>query len=449
MAGFCEVAAAVGLAFICGGNDAPAPNPVDQLGNSSGGVYDFRSAPPPMPKPVVVKPDVIPGQLTVSGPVDFRALTVGQSQQQEISLSNSGGENLSISVVELSAPPSFSMSANCSILAPQHVCKIPVSFAPTGAGSFKGKVLIGWNGQFTTVAVSGIAFAEPAPVVQKKQVKTPKPKRKKRKAGPTEGEIRASLILQARRRTGWVEVAAVDPQFGATLDGLGSNTAVAQDVISTLKLQDSEYPHKSKTSSLPVDNQRIVTTDRYITGILEVGINSQVSGDAGGQIVIQVSRDVFGYHESKPLIPKGSRIVCNYESLEVQGQSRLPVICKRVLRAEDRAELWDINAPAGDVMGRAGIPGEVDNRIWERYGSAAIISAIAAVSAAASTTAGTDSTLGAAGTQLSDNLGEITAKVLEQTVNLAPILTVSQGQRVVIMPRTDWILKEPEIVSAN
>ena len=66
----------------------------------------------------------------------------------------------------------------------------------------------------------------------------------------------------------------------------------------------ARYADPGVTGSLPVDNARILAADRYITGVLESSINTQVSGDGQGSVIIQTSRDIFGYHGRYILLPR-------------------------------------------------------------------------------------------------------------------------------------------------
>ena len=178
-------------------------------------------------------------------------------------------------------------------------------------------------------------------------------------------------------------------------------------------------------------------------------------------MVIQVTRDTFGYHGRNLLIPKGSRLVCAFKSLDKTGSSRAPLRCSRLLLGESRAEIFGAKANVTDQQGGLGVSGDVDNRIMERYGTAFILAGIsAAVRAAtagtgASTSSSTSTSSGSTassydsggalsqgGTELSQRLGEITASTLEQTINLNPILKVAQGTRVTIRPDTDWYITE-------
>jgi len=208
------------------------------------------------------------------------------------------------------------------------------------------------------------------------------------------------------------------------------------------------YESDGKTSGLPVDNSRIIASDRYIHGNLEKGFNSQLDSASGGELIIQTSRDVFGYHNRNLLLPKGSRIKCTYTSPKKQGVSRIGPVCYRVLRAGDRAEMRLLNASAGDVQGHPGITGEVDNRFFEKYGTAIILASISAATRVATAAAASNSENSPLGNiadkgseELSQKFSEISVSVTEQMVNLADIITASQGTRVVIMPSQDWYIQ--------
>lgn len=209
-----------------------------------------------------------------------------------------------------------------------------------------------------------------------------------------------------------------------------------------------QYESPGSTSTRPVDNERIFAEDRYISGIIENSINSQVGGDEEGSVIIQTSRDVYGYHRRKVLIPKGSRLVCSYAAPADMGSSRLVMNCERILLAGHRAEIRDLGAPVGDAQGRYGVAGEVDRRFWERYGTAFLLTGLSTAvrfAAATNSTDATDTTTAAAekaAEELSSRFGEITASVLEETLSLVPIITIPQGTRVQIRPATDWYIAE-------
>ena len=244
------------------------------------------------------------------------------------------------------------------------------------------------------------------------------------------------------------------PSFNqeASLGRLYGNSAIPSIV------QDGIYQQEFRESSLPKDNTRILTNDRYLTGILETGINSQLGATQGNSesgvssvgVIIQISRDTYGYHGRKKLVPKGSRLVCDYIAPDAEGISRIGIICNRLLLAGSRAEVYDLSAIGTDVQGRDGITGNVDNRFFEKYGTAFVLAGIsagvrlstAAISDGDEEDNATGEILDAGSEELSEKLGEITASVLEESVNLNPIVTIPQGTRVTIRPKLDIVMKK-------
>lgn len=296
----------------------------------------------------------------------------------------------------------------------------------------------------------------PAPTPPAPQVEPPA------RVDPMELAVRASYL--GRTAGGAVMPEVVMPASLSGSSDIGSGLSMPMVPGTSGGSGGTEYQEKSVTSTVPVDNSRIITTDRYISGILETGINTQLDGTTGGTVVIQVTRDVFGYHGRNLLVPKGSRLVCGVKSLDKVGSSRAPLRCSRVLLGESRAEIYGIKANVTDVQGSLGVSGEVDHRFFERYGTAFILAGIsAAVTAAANASGGTPTTsssatatgssstysgntsaLATGGQELSKRLGEITASTLEQTINLTPILKVAQGTRIQIRPDTDWYIAKGE-----
>ena len=298
----------------------------------------------------------------------------------------------------------------------------------------------------------------PAPAPAPKPVAAPAPKvETPKQPDPYELAARAAYASRSHSLPSWQSVAipASLPRTGsATSSGAKGSipkmTAGPLDLATAVKSEaESEYQEKYLTSSLPVDNSRKVTTDRYISVIVETGINTQLDGGSGGPVVLQVSRDVFGYHSRNILIPKGSRMVCGFKPLEKVGSSRAPLRCSRILLGGNRAEIFGMKANAADMQGGLGVSGEVDNRFWERYGTAFILAGISTAVRAASTSTTTNETLASqssalqtGGEELSQRFGDISATALEKTVNLNPILKIAQGTRVQIRPDTDWYIRK-------
>ena len=277
-------------------------------------------------------------------------------------------------------------------------------------------------------------------------------------------DIEAAAASVARAYQARRAVRLGDPSkvgdWRVSFDAAGSGTADIVAPLDQLALprdlsnlgardQAARFRAPGLQSGLPVDNARILAADRYIAGVLESSINTQLSGDGQGSVVIQTSRDIFGYHGRNILLPKGSRLVCDYQTPETIGETRIAISCGRVLTAGVRAEIYETAAAVGDAQGRAGITGDVDNRFWRRYGTAFLLSGVSAAvrgvtaSVESSSRDVADILLDESGKELAERFGEITASVLQETISLQPVVSIPQGTRVQIRPANDWYVAKP------
>ena len=192
-------------------------------------------------------------------------------------------------------------------------------------------------------------------------------------------------------------------------------------------------------STYPVDRSRILTADMRISAVLEDSVNSQVPG----RVMAVVDRDILSPNGKYVLLPAYTKIICKYESIDKVGKSRLPVMCKRAIRP-DGVSIMLTDATAADQMGRSGLVGEVDNRLWQKYGAAftmASISALSQMAGNSSTHEGVNNSANA----FSQNLGQVTARMLDEYLDLAPVVTIAAGSRIQIVPENDIYLRLPVI----
>jgi type IV secretion system protein VirB10 len=187
----------------------------------------------------------------------------------------------------------------------------------------------------------------------------------------------------------------------------------------------------------PVDRRWVLTADRYISGLLETEINSEVPG----RVTLVISRPVFAAEGWHVIFPQYTKIICEYQSLKKVSDKRLTLKCLRAIRP-DGSSLLFTQAYGADAMGRNGLVGDIDYRTAERYGSAFVLAGIASL-AGAGTNVSSNPILAQGAQNLSQNMGEVTAKVLDQNIDLAPLLTIEKGTLIHIRPQTDIWLREP------
>ncbi|ANC55076.1 hypothetical protein A4249_01875 [Brevundimonas sp. GW460-12-10-14-LB2] len=107
-----------------------------------------------------------------------------------------------------------------------------------------------------------------------------------------------------------------------------------------------------------------VAQGSVIPAVLETAIDSTQPGP----VRAVVSRDVRGFDGTRVLIPRGSRLFGAYQTDLSPGQSRALVEWTRLVRPD--GVTIALSSPAGDLQGRSGVRGRVDNHFLQRFGAA-------------------------------------------------------------------------------
>lgn len=214
-----------------------------------------------------------------------------------------------------------------------------------------------------------------------------------------------------------------------------------EPVYSTSDPNYAKLKLRADPSTYPVDRRRMITAFRTIPAILEEVVQSEV----GGRIKFWVPRPIYGDDGRLQLMPAGTRVMCIYEQLAAEGDSRLPVQCVRVMRP-DGASVVLTNAYGGDATGAHGMVGDIDNRIFEKYGASFILASISAITAFA-TGGGPDSRGAAASATFAENLSETSKMVLDEKLDLAPVMRIAKGSSVTLIPMQDIVFPPAAVVA--
>ncbi|ODS09703.1 TrbI/VirB10 family protein [Vibrio scophthalmi] len=255
-------------------------------------------------------------------------------------------------------------------------------------------------------------------------------------------------IIASRRSGGGDFTPLFTDKSEKPIDKSDPNTGKITTLSSTPSI-DKSKPHDEDfrahkmpkdTSTLPVDLTRTITTDRYIPCILVDQIHSQLSG----QVVCQVENNVYGYHGRFILIPAGSRVVGQYQSITKVGFERFELNWKRIIRP-DGAHIALSDAYASDEIGQTGLSGHIDNRMFDKYGAAIVTATMSTLMQVAMSTSYENSDItNSVVDNFGTDLGQVTAAMLADTVNLKPYAIVKSGTRLFIRPQTDIWLKESD-----
>jgi type IV secretion system protein VirB10 len=215
-------------------------------------------------------------------------------------------------------------------------------------------------------------------------------------------------------------------------------------------LIESSQAEEQKATQLK-NLEHTIAQGKIVEAVLETAIDT----DLPGTLRAIISRDTFAEAGRKVLIPKGSRLIGAYNTGILRGQRRVFIVWTRVIRP-DGVDI-QIGSPATDPLGRAGVPGFVDNKYLETF-STALLTSVLSIGVAAitdsvtdtnssSTTSnnGTTTTGTAAATAAGESvktIGKISGDIVNNILDLRPTITVDQGTRINIFVNRD--LKFPE-----
>lgn len=381
-----------------------------------------------------------PAELSLGG------LDVGLTSEHVLQLANSGSRPVRLEKVELGGGQgqisivSDACMGSSTVLPPGGLCALTIGFAPQNAGPVKGTVLVSWRedalpedggaagqggGQLRSgvlsVAIGGLSIEPPPPY------------------DPRAERIEAARRLRLQSR----------PAVGTTL-----TPPQPAAMPPAWRLTDDDYRKIGiipNHLTLPLRRERIVTTDRIIPCVLETGI---ISERAGGVICV-VESHVYGSDGRFILIPAGTRVEGDYEPLGRNGESRLNILWKRFIRPDGSSFYTKAGFQAHDMAGHVGLPGEVDNRWFEKYGSALFVTMLSTAAGFAvpeRNTAGSErealfaDRANTAQRSLSEGLLNVARQQLEENLDLRPVIRIRPGERLIIRPTLDLWLPVPEVL---
>lgn len=174
-------------------------------------------------------------------------------------------------------------------------------------------------------------------------------------------------------------------------------------------------------------------------GAIPCTLQTQLNSNVPGPVRCITSQDIYSDDGRVLLVEKGSGIDGEFRNTLKNGDSRIAILWNRI--KTPNGVVIDIDSPATDAVGTTGVAGHIDNHWWERIGAAILLSLVddaialqTAKQGAEATQAGGSSLPYQATTTTTKGIAE---KVLDSTINIAPTLTKSRGERLLVMVNRD------------
>jgi len=180
------------------------------------------------------------------------------------------------------------------------------------------------------------------------------------------------------------------------------------------------------------DRTCMIAQGKLIDAVLESAINS----DHPGMLRALVSEDIYADNGNVVLLPRGSRLIGEYDSGVARGQNRIFVLWERSIRP-DGVDIQLLSAGT-DSLGRTGVEGEVNNHFLTMFGAATLLSVIGASAANVGVHAGDNANSAATYREgIANGFADASNTVLGEFVRIKPTITVKQGQRIKVFVAKD------------
>lgn len=162
---------------------------------------------------------------------------------------------------------------------------------------------------------------------------------------------------------------------------------------------------------------------------IDCALQTRLDSTVPGMTACVVTRDIFSDNGAVKLIEKGSTITGEYQSNLKQGMARIFVLWSRIKTT--KGVVVNLDSPATDALGGAGLSGHVDTHFWQRFGGAILLSLVDDLGSAVAASVGGQGrnqqfNFNGTGAAASD----VAAETLKHTINIPPTLTKEQGERV-------------------
>jgi type IV secretory pathway VirB10-like protein len=172
-----------------------------------------------------------------------------------------------------------------------------------------------------------------------------------------------------------------------------------------------------------------------IPSTLITGINS----DLPGVIIGQISQNVYDSVSGKYLLlPQGTKLIGEYNSEIVYGQSRVQVYWTRLIMPN--GDSFDLNAATGaDMEGYSGLTGRVNNHT-NKLLNGALATSVFTIIVSSQTKSFSDSNTDPASV-VAQNLTDIAGKIVDRNMQVQPTIEVKPGARFNILVDQDFVLR--------
>lgn len=166
-------------------------------------------------------------------------------------------------------------------------------------------------------------------------------------------------------------------------------------------------------------------------------LETRINSDLPGMVRAVTSEDIDAEDGSQVLLPKGSRLIGQYNNAIAQGQNRIFVVWQRAIRP-DHIDI-QLASPGTDQLGTAGVGADsVDYHFLQQFGTAALLSLIGAGAANVGVSANDQFNSTASYREaLANSFSQSAQNALQNTGIIKPTIIKNQGAKISVFVARD------------
>jgi type IV secretion system protein VirB10 len=172
--------------------------------------------------------------------------------------------------------------------------------------------------------------------------------------------------------------------------------------------------------------------------VFEGVLTNHIDGGFAGPMIVMLTTDYYSHDHQQLLLPQGTRLIGQVQSVSGAGQRKLFVTFNRAICPDGFS--IDLNKFLGlDPLGTTGLATKVNNHYFSSFAAAAAVGGIGGLAQV-----GNNGTILDASTQIRNGISAQTAQeseqILNKFLNRLPVITVKEGSRARIYITQDMLI---------
>ena len=170
--------------------------------------------------------------------------------------------------------------------------------------------------------------------------------------------------------------------------------------------------------------------------VIQCSLKTRIETQVAGMVACTTLRDVYSDNKKVLLIERGSTIEGEYQNAAEMGATRIFVLWTRVRTPQ--GIVVNLNSPATDTLGGAGLGGYVNHHFWRRFGNAMMFSLIqdgVATGFKRLERSKTAQTIFYGNSE--DTTDDIVQEIIKSTANIPPTIYKNQGDNAAVYVARD------------